>query len=524
MSATFDKKADAASRRQGRIQKEQQEKRKMRIIAVTVVVVLLVLFVCALVANSKFLRRSMTALTIGNVNFTAVDYDYFFNNSYRDYQNYINQQMGDYASQMLPSTDTPLSSQIYDQQTGETWADFISEYAISQMQQLAQYYDAAKADVNYTLPDSERAAIDQEITNLKQAAESYSSMYSSFDDLIRKLYGDNINEKSLRKITEFVHTANAYSTYIQDSFTYTPDQLTAYYADNKGMLDVYTYRYFLVNADTVTKTDYATDDEYQAAQDAAQAAARDKATQIAAGIKTEDDFIAAALAYDPVANKDPSSTLKSYPGSWLGSYYGPWMRDNEHSYGDITTADMTTGTYVVFFISRDSNDYPLAQMRQILIKRDTVNASDYENGTDDPGYIEALNTADAAAKQRADDVYKQFVDGGATEDKLIELMADNSDDTTAGGLYDSISKNESHNKMDQEIEDWLFADGRKPGDYQMIRTDADGYHIVYFIGYGEKFCDYLADNEMRNNDYKAWQDSLAAVTPVKHWAFRLKQN
>jgi len=523
MSVSFEKRPDGTNRRQTRAQKEQQEKKKFRTMTITVIAVLAVLFIAALFINSKFMRRTATAMTIGGVNFTAVDFDYFFNNAHSEYQNYVTQQMGDYASQMLPTNDKPLSSQIYDQSTGETWAEFFTEYSTQQMAQLVQYYNAAKA-AGYTLPDDDRNAMENVISSMQQAAAANKSQYPTFDSFLQNIYGSNINEKSLRKIMEFIYTANSYSTHVQDSFTYSEDDLVNYYADNKDTLDIYTYRYFLVNAATVQQSDYPNDDDYQAAKDAALADASAQAAQITSGIKSEDDFIAAALAYDSSSYQAPDSTLKEYPGSYLGNTYGPWMQDSSRKYGDVTTADMTNGTYVVFYISRDSNQYNLAKIRKLQIKPDAVSADSYTDGENDPAYADAVAAADAAAKDKADNVYQQFIDNGATEDALAALMADNSDDTTAGGLYDNISKNASQNKTDQEIEDWIYADGRQPGDYSLIKTETDGYNIVYFVGFGEKFCDFLADNAMRNRDYTAWKAGLATADSVKRWGFVLTQH
>ena len=103
-------------------------------------------------------------------------------------------------------------------------------------------------------------------------------------------------------------------------------------------------------------------------------------------------------------------------------------------------------------------------------------------------------------------------------------MADYPDDTTEGGFYDKISKSASQNKMVPEIEDWLFADGRQYGDYELIRTEDYGYHLVFFMGYGERLCDFLADSGMRTRDYNAWKESLAPVEATKRWAFTLTSN
>lgn len=519
MSVSFDKKADGAARRQARIQKEQKEKKKIRIITISVVTVLVLLFAGALFLNSKYARRNLDALTIGGVKFTAVDFDYFYNASYQQFRKSMTDQWGDYADSLLPDPEKSLSSQVYDPNTGETWAEFFVDYAMKQMTETVQYYNAAK-EAGYVLPDEERTAMDNDITEFKQ----YVELYSTFDSYLQKLYGMNINESCFRKINEFINTANSYCEYKHDSFSYNAGTIADYYLENSDMLDIYTYRYFLVNMETVTESDYENTDEYEAAKEAALNEASERAALIAADIETEDDFINAAREYNETSYEDPDSTLHSYPGSWLGSYYGPWMRDNVHEYGDITTSDMSNGTYIVFFIGRDDNSYRMTEMRQILISRGAVDPDDYDEGENDPAYIEAVEAADTEARERAENTYNTFIDGGATEALLIDMLEDYSDDKTEGGFYDQISKDGNQNKMVPEIEDWLFENGRAYGDYALIRTADYGYHLVFFMGYGEKYSDFLADHEMRDKDYSAWKEGLPEAEAVRHWAFTLTQH
>ena len=525
MSGSFDRKSSGADRRQARIQKEQKEKKKTRIIAVSVTVVLALLFLGAAFLNSKYIRRNMTAATIGDVNFTAVEFDYFFKIFHQEYENWVNEQFGEMAgmSGMLPQSGVSLSKQIYDEETGETWADYITEYAVSQLSVMVQYYSAAKA-AGYVLPDEMRAELDDQIAYVKMYAEIYG--FPSFDYFLQQNYGINMNEKCYRKISEFIFTANAFSENVRDLPEYSQAALESHYNENRDTLDIFTFRYILVGSETVLKDDFDTDEEFDAAKEAALEEARQQAALIAAGIETEDDFINAAREYDEESFDDPDSTLRSYPGSWLGSYYGPWMREGERVYGDLTNEDMTSGTYIVFFISRDDNSYRMTEMRQILILREDVHDEYFgdeehdHDHEDDAGFLEALEWADAEARGRADVVMNLFREGGATESRLLELMADYSDDTTEGGFYDNIHKDPTtQGKMVQEIEDWLFDESRQYGDYEMIETEAYGYHLVFFMGHGDRYCDVLADNEMRTNDYNAWQEGLAPVEFSKRWAF-----
>ena len=515
------KNAGKLNRREERTRKEQQEKRKVRIVAVIVVIVFALLVAGALLINSKFIRRAATAISIGGINFTPAEFDFFYNSTYREYSDYINNYYGDYASTMLPETNRAHASQLFNPDTGETWADYFASNAITQMSELVQYYNASKS-AGYVLPDDKIAEIDNEISVYRQYAADWG--YPSLDAFIQQTIAMNMNEKSLRNLLEFVTTASAYSEYVTDSLVYSEEELADYYSENRNNLDSFTYRYFLILSDAVTESDYDTTEAYEAAKEESLQASYARAAQIAGEINSEDDLIAAAREYNENTYKDPDSTLKVYPGSWLGTTYGEWLQDDARQPGDVSSFEIATGGYVVYFIDRDPNEYNMVQMRQIFIARQVLDTTEFDGGDEDPAYKEAFNLVDMVAAGRAEEVLNLFIEGGATEDKLIELMADYSDDSTEGGFYGEITKNQANNKKPQEIEQWLFTPGRQVGDYEVIYSEADGYYLVYFSGFGERYCDFLADSGLREKDYSEWHDSLEPVEAVKKWAFILTAN
>lgn len=518
MSGTFDKKSDGASRRLARAQKERLEKRKTRIIAISVISVLAVLFAGALFMNSKFARRSLPAMTVSGVNFSAAEFEYFYYNAYYEYKEYVNSQMGEYASQMLPQNDRPPFSTQMNYATGTPWSDTFVEIAIENMSKLVRTYNAAMA-AGFTLSDDARSQMESDIEAFMIEAQVYGY---TFDSYLQAIFGPNVNEAVFRRISELMTISNEFSLNKRDSFSYSAAERTAYYEENKDTLDVFSYRYFLVRAETVVEEDFATTEEYEEAKAAALSSAFDRANEIIDGIENEDDFIAAAKEYDEAQFDEPDSTLRHYPGSWLGNDYGPWMMEPEREYGDVFACEYSNGAYAVFFISRDSNEYRLTSMRQLLFLKTAVDPEEFLLGEEDPEYLLAVEEADAEARTRAEEVLQRFIEAGSTEAALLELTSE-SDDSTEGGLYEDISMDVSHFKMVDEIQDWLFAPEREFGDSELIRTEAYGYHLIFFMGHGERYCDYIADNKMRDRDFTAWNDGLEPVEAVRRWAFMLTQ-
>ena len=544
MSGTDAKRKSGSGRREARALQEKKEKRKVRVTSITVFAVLILLFLGALLINSKYLRRIATAVTINGVKFSATEFDYFYQNAVFEFSNYLSEQMGDAASSYMPSNDRPHSSQIKDEETGETWAQFFGKMALQQMAELVSYRNEAVSN-GYKLSDETLSSIDDEITNMKYTAELYSSSFKTFDSFLQGFYGTSINEKAFRQIAEFMHLAGDYTNYVRDSFSYAASELEQYYDENKDSLDVFAYRYITIYKQTTSEEDYDSTEEYEASKDAALADAFVLAQEIADGIASEEDLIAAAKEYDAASYTEDDSTLRNYPGEWLGGVYGDWLKDSARVEGDVSAFEMSNGAYVVYYISRNNNRYALANMRQIFIKRDDVDEEeykdydvdfsdddllsglDYENAYyyDEEGYAAALEAAETAAKERADEVYAVFKEGGATEEQLISMVTEYSDDTAAeGGLYENIYKNTSSATTEPEVEAWLFDPARQLGDYELINTAAKGYYLVFFTGFGERYCDYLADTRMRDRDFNAWKDALAEPADKQSWAMRLTES
>jgi len=539
MSGLFDKRADGASRREARSQKEHLARRKSRIISISVVSVVALVFICALFINSNIIRRTMPAITIGGIAFSAAEFDYFYNAAYFEYHERITEQfsqMPELAASMLPAPrwEKPFPTQVYNHDTGETWADFFVEWAIRSMSELVGLYNASIAS-GFVLEGEQRLRYENEIEGLLREADMYSAMqphnYPTPASYLQALYGNSINEATLRKVMEFVFTAISYSEHVRDSISYSGEDLEAYYLENRDDLDIFKYRTFFVPAESVFRGEHETEEDFIEAQETVLTEARELAMLVAASISTEEDFIESAAIHGDDFSDDPDSSLREMQGEWLDSDLTSWLLDRSRSYGDVGTVDVAAGTHVLFFINRDDNDYQTTSMRQILIIRESVYPEDYPEGEDDPDFIAAVEYYETEARERAETVFELFLLGGATEEHLIELMEEHSDDSTDGGFYDGMAKfhyfghGESFLAMRvvSEIEDWLFEPWREFGDFELVNTEAFGYHLLYFMGHGERFRDIISGDRMRTRDYALWKDELPEPDVSKHWVFSLTQ-
>ena len=128
----------------------------------------------------------------------------------------------------------------------------------------------------------------------------------------------------------------------------------------------------------------------------------------------------------------------------------------------------------------DKNETPATiNVRHILIQPEGEKA-----GTDDNGNAVYSEEQLAAAKEKAQALYDQWLAGEATEASFAGLVEDNSADTGSvsnGGLYEGVAPNQ----MVTEFNDWCFDPTRKAGDTGLVETQF-GCHIMYFVSASEK--------------------------------------
>jgi len=530
MSGLFDNRNDGKARREERSKKEQTSKRKHSRLTVTVVVVLLVVFIGAITINSNFIRRSATAITIGGRAFTAAEFDYFYNFGISEYTGFINEQMPpEFASAMLPVRGQLLSDQIQDPETGATWADFFRERAETSISQLVSLYNAANAS-GFVMSEEDIVAMEEAIDmQLMQADWAVMNGHVRTPaEYLQLMYGSSMNEAVLRDIFQFIFTAISYRDNVRESFTYTQAELEAFYLENSNQLDVFRYRILLVTPEVQNPMDFETGDELYAAQETALEETVALAQLFADTITSEEAFIEVARGFDEVLFSDPRSTLAMVQGEALDPTFADWLTDGARVYGDTMTFEAVNGTHVLFFVDRDDNNYHLTSMRQILLMRENVFPEDFPEGEDDPGFIAEMARVDQVARERGLAALAALEAGGGTEARLIELMEEHSDDHVPGGLYENIAmfpyESETGRLMTivPELEEWLFDESRQIGDFELIRTEAFGYHLMFFAGRGEIFRDFIADDRMRTNDHRDWSDALPEVeAPRRHWGFIL---
>jgi len=520
MSGMFDKKSDKLKKKQEQTEKEQNEKRKTRRTALIIISVLLVVSAVAITLNSNFVRRTLPVVTIEGVSFTTAQFEYFVHAEYLDHVNFWT-QMG--MEDTLPDPNRQLSAQQSIFSDDMTWADYFIDQALATLSQLVAVYNAAN-EYGFELTEEHLESIDDDLAMLAMQAAAWE--FPSTDSLLQRQFGSSMNERIYREILEFLLIAGAYSEHVRDSFEYSEQELIAYYTEHRNDLDFFNFRQVLVHADHVNEEDFTDEDDYNEALQNARDDALAAAYEILTDVESEDDFIAGAGEFNEMF-VDPIFTIRQVQGTDLVEDLRDWMIDDERSYGDTIVIEINEGqTYTaLFYISRDDNNYQIVGMRQILLSRVPIDPSEFPEGEEDPMYLEAVELAEEELRARGALVRSLFESAGGTEVALLELIEEHSDDPTEGGYYPSIAmasfSSPGFNAMRvvPEIEEWLFDEARRVGDWELIYTEAFGYHLVYFTGFYGVFFEAIATERMQAVDHEEWTENLYRGTPERTAAF-----
>lgn len=480
---------------------------------VLILVVAIVVGVNQVVTNKGIRERKTEAMTINDHSISNAELNYF----YMDAVNQFYSTYGSYASLVGLDLTTPLDEQVVDEETGTTWAENFLTTAKENAKAVYALADAAEAE-GFTLSDEDKTSLNSNLSTIQLYAQVYG--YSDTDTYLKAMYGHGANEDSFRTYNELRTLASAYQTHHSESLTYTDADLRAVDSQDYDAYSAYTYNTYYLSVsrfleggttDENGATTY-TDEERSAAVKAAEEAAQSLTSGEITSLQDLDDAIAAL----PV-NADTTASSSAHNATLataVSSTYADWVKDHARKEGDLTyvaststTTDdagnettNTDGFYVVYFINSNDNTFALKNVRHILVS--------FEGGTtDENGNTTYSDEEKAAAKDKAEELLKQWQAGDATEDSFAALATENSTDTGSvenGGLYEDIYPGQ----MVTAFNDWCFDDSRKPGDTGIVETNY-GYHVMYFVGDADQnYRDYLIENELRSADMDEWYQNL----------------
>lgn len=494
MSEPKENKSQAKAQRQEK--RRQEERANRRSTAMYALVGVVVVAAAAMILwNTGILQRSLTAVEVGGSKYTAADVDLYFSSAYNSV---VNQYINAYYTAPF-DTSKSTKNQVYDQETGQTWYDYLMDQALNNLKNDT-VLSAKAAGEGYTLSEEAQQSLDEFV---KQLDTSWlTGSYPSRDTYIRTNYGSFMTYDRLVELAGMQILASDYLTSQVDVITHDDGDYETYYTENADALDTYTYSQFLFQAyvDTTDEdgnTIEMTDEEKSAALEQAKAEQKALAEEVQAKLEAGEDPQALAEEY---ADQLYSSVIsREMEGSSLSSVYSQWLMDSARQEGDVTLTEYDSTTaynyYVLRFEGRQRDDTPTANVRHILV------AAEQDEDASEPTQEQY-----DAAYAKAEELLNEWKAGEATEDSFAALAEENSADASSasnGGLISNISTASSY--VDT-FTNWALDPSRQPGDTGLVQntgSSTKGWHIMYYVSSGDPIWKQTAANGLLNQDYEA---------------------
>lgn len=514
------RREEVAAKKAAQQKAANQESKKMKIYTsiFCVILALMVLLVAVVgVNNSGLIEPRVTALKVGDTNVSAAELNMYYIDSITEFY----EQNGSYSALFGLRTDISLDSQV-SMDAVNTWDNYFLAMAETNIHDLYSLYTAALADENYTGVEAVLESVSENIETMKESAAANNV---DLNDSLRAGYGKGVNLDTYQKYMEVKTLAQEYYAYYYSTLSYTDEQIAEYDTKDPIANNVYNYSaYIMYSSDyleggtegedgTVTYTD----EEKATALTACEGVAKEL---VAAGYADGEALEAAVTKLPVTENEEASSAMlknqQNIRASSIASNMKDWITDPARQPGDITYVERVStingetavaGYNVIVFEGADDNDYPLVNIRHILVN--------FEGGTADEttGEITYSPAEKEAAKAKAQEIYDAWLAGDADAASFAALATEKTADTGSkenGGLYEDVYPGE----MITAFNDWCFAEGRQVGDHGMVETEY-GYHIMLLDGFSDTtYREYLIEIDMMNADLTAWQTGLLEQYPL----------
>lgn len=483
---------EAAAQQQSARDEREKAAKQSDLLYRVVGIICAVAVVFLLIWNTGLIQRSATAVTVKDEKYSVGDMQYFFNTNKQSTLNYYYQNIG-----MLPfSTSTSTKSQVYNNETGESWYDYLLAMSVSNLQLYTAVLDAAEAE-GFTLSQESKDYMDEQLKSLDTIATD--AGYKDTTAYLRANYGTYMTYDRFVELYEANLVVSDYISAVTEKFTFDEEDFDKYYKENADDLDSYVVTQFVVRAALSSEEEELSDEEKKAAMEAAKEEGKALADEIYAKLESGVKAEKIAEEYEDKLYGHDIELVRL--GSSLNSTYAEWAKNAERKSGDLTIAEYAGSStayyyYVTRFEDRYLNQTNTDDVRHILIAPEVSD-----------GAKEATDQQKAAAKEKAEKLLDEFKAGKADEESFIALAKEHSDDTGSaaeGGLISGISADSS---LVESFKEWAMSSKRTAGDTGIVESDY-GYHIMYYVGEGMPVWKLTAQSALASEAYSNWEKEL----------------
>ena len=226
-------------REKARLEEEKKNRKtRNKFILVGVIVVLMIALV--IFVNSRLFYNVTTALTIGDTNYSVARMNYEYQKAYMNF----NQTYGQYFGSLIDTSKSLKEQSCPFDANGGTWDDYFKQSAETNLTQLSAVYAKAIAE-GYALTEDEAAEIDTAVESYRTYGKSIG--FATLNKFLSAYFGTGNSEKTIRANMAEELIASRYADDVYASFTYTDDEIDAYYAENADSYDRVNVLYTLIS-------------------------------------------------------------------------------------------------------------------------------------------------------------------------------------------------------------------------------------------------------------------------------------
>jgi len=474
---------------------KNQNKQKRNAILITVASALVFLGLIALiivgtVKDSGVVLKNTAALEIAGEKINADELEYYYNSILLSYRNY-DATYKSYGIENFYGCDFNgnLFKQPYLNDEYPSWGDFIRSSAIEQVYLETMLEKQAK-EAGFTLSDDEKTQIDATIKSLETSAKQNGT---SMLYLLKLNYGKSITVEKYRSYIEREMLTSSYAEKVYNELNVEQSEIDAEYAENKDNYDV-------VNFSSATYT--VTVNEGETVETVVNA----KVAEIKSALETlttEEAFNEYIIELTKTVDKDGNEVTKT-AADFLQSNVRKTDISDEETASFLFNASRKLGDYrvtsngktitIIYFLNRDDQSYLTKNFRTIFL----ASASESET-----------------VLEKLEGIKSDWESGLKTAESFATFAKEHSQDpgTDDMGLYENVAKEQTRTEIDR----WLYNPIRKDGDYEIIYSEDNGYHLMYYIGEGMPYRDVLADATVRQEHYDSYIEDLKEATPIKEF-------
>ena len=584
MSGSSKKKLRKEQNAAAMTEKQRQAKKEAKQLkAYTLTFVVAMALVVAIVLGialhnpiDSLINQNTHAVTIGNHELTIPEFSYFYVDEINNYYMTMYNQYGSYTPYLLGfQMGVSLNQQVFDKETGETWAEFFMSSAAESAQTVFGLYDLANK-AGHNLTAEEQAVLDSSMEELDYTAKK--AGYGSTNEYLSYLYGNGATRKTYEAYSKISAVAssyyNAHSKELHES--YTDVDFRKYEEDKIGEFYSYTFLSYTINVSNYLgeqKKDADGNKIPYTDEEKAEALAKAKADVeklLGKEIKDVESFNAAlaeifkkaeasdkndGTTTDPSApSTEPSTEPSSEPTGSTGATTGSddkkeeklptctesdrtlysqltetlkeWVKSDKLVLNTLTSLEIKTEKPHEHKEGEEHSDdeekeYEVTGFTVVLMQKVDKNDMKMVNVRHILIEIEELDkdasdkekeAADLAAKQKAEELLNQWKLGAKTPESFGELATKHTKDP-GSVTTGGLYEDVYPGWAVKEFDAWCFEEGRQAGDTGIVKTD-NGYHVMYMDSFGKlSFRDYMIANKILAEDLEEWLKEIKDATP-----------